>query len=257
MSLTTFSIFYYNFEADDDHRYLAFDEGSGELQASLELGSFTPTDMATNIQTAMNEVGSNSYVVTFNRDDRSFTIESTTGNFDLLVLTGTSGSSIFSVIGFTGADRTGDDEYTGGESGDFYEPQFILQDHIPTDNYQKLVSPAVNKSAEGMVEVIRFGTEKFLQLNIKYATNKVSDGRIIKYNPEGVEDLVRFMQFIMQKKEIEYMPNINSRSTFQKVLLEQTQDEPKGTGFKLRELYDKGLPNYFETGPLVFRLIEG
>lgn len=257
MSLTTFSSFYYNFEFDEDHQYISFDEGSGEINAQLDLGSFTPTDAAMNVQDAMNSVGTNTYVVTFNRDERSFTIESAPSvNFDLLVNSGSTGSGAFSVLGFTGPDRTGDDSYTGGPSGNEYKPQFILQDHVPTDNFQKMVYPAVNKSANGMIEVIRFGTEKFLQVNIKFITNKVSDGSVIKYNPDGVSDAQDFLQFIMQKKSIEFMADVSNRNIFQTLILESTPDVTGGTGYKLKEMYDRGLPNYFETGPLQFRLVE-
>lgn len=257
MSLTTFSTFYYNFSFDADTRYINFDEGSGELTAEVELGVFAPTDMALNIQTAMNEVGTLAYIVTFNRVNRSFTIASVSGTFDLLINSGSSfASSAFPAFGFTGADQTGLGTYTGATSGSEYLPQFILQDHIATEHYQKLVMPSINTSATGRVEVIRFGTEKFLQCNIKYITNKVSDGKIIRYNPNGVEDSLSFLQYLMFKYPLEYMPDELNRSTFQKVLLESSVEDSKGTGFKLRELYDKGLPNYFETGIIKFRLIE-
>lgn len=255
MSLTTFSAFYYNFEFDGDSQYFCIDEGSGELIAEVALGEYTPTDMALVIQEALNNVGTLGYTVAFNRADRSFTI-SATGNFDLLVSSGSVTQQSYPRFGFTGADRTGASSYTGSHSGNEYLPQFILQDHISTDNYQKLVSPSVNKSAAGDVEVIRFGVEKFLQCNIKFITNKISDGKVIRYNPTGVEDAQAFMQYITQKKPLEYMPNELSRNTYQKMVLESTELDNKGTGYKLKEMYDRGLPNFFETGPLVFRLVE-
>jgi hypothetical protein len=255
MSLDTFSIFYYGFEITDSSRYISFDEGGGELTATLTMGSYTPTDIATEAQTALNAAGALTYTVTFNRSTRTFTIAAT-GTFSLLVSSGTSGASAFSMFGFTGTDRTSAATYTGGVAGSEYRPQFILQDHISTDNFQKLVSPKVNKAANGSVEVVRFGTEKFLQVNLKYITNKESDGRVIKYNASGVSDAQYFMRWITLKKEVEFMPSISDRSTYQSFILESTPDDKDGTGYKLKELYDKGLPNFFETGPLVFRLIE-
>lgn len=257
MSLTTFSAIYYNFEFDEDHQYINFDEGSGEETAQVELGEFTATGMAIAIQTALNDAGTLTYIVTFNRADRSFTIEAN-GNFDLLVSSGSSGASAFSVFGFTGADRTGSDGYTGGVSGSEYIPQFVLQDHISTDNFQKLVSPSVNKSANGEVEVIRFGTEKFMQVNIKFITNLefASDGKWIRRNPTGVEDVQDLMRYLTQKKPFEFMPDELDRNTFQTFILETTPDSQNGTGYKLKELYDKNLPNFYETGVLLFRLIE-
>lgn len=255
MSLTTFSTFYYAFEFDEDTRYIDFNEGASDLQAEVVLGSYTPTEMALVIQEAMNAVGTLTYTVTFNRSSRSFTISST-ANFDLLVSSGASSNKAYPAMGFTGADRTGASTYTGGHAGSEYFPQFVLQDHISTDNLQSLVSPAVNKSASGRVEVVRFGTEKFLQCNIKYVTDLHIGGSSFKNNPNGVSDLRDFMQYITQKKPIEYMEDEGNRSVFQKLILESTTEERDGTGYLLKELYDKGLPNIFETGIMRFRLVE-
>lgn len=254
MSLSTFSVFYYGFEFDTDTQYIDFDEGSGALQAEVELGSFTPTEMALNIQEAMNSVGVLTYTVTFNRADRSFTIDST-ANFDLLVSSGVSANKAYPAFGFTGSDRTSASTYTGGFSGNEYLPQFVLQDHISTENLQKLVMPSINKSASGVVEVIRFGVEKFMQCNIKFATNLHIGGNHFKNNPSGVEDLQAFMQYITQKKPVEFMEDELTRSTYQKMLLESTVEERDGTGYLLKELYDKGLPDIYETGLLRFRLV--
>jgi hypothetical protein len=258
MSLTTFSTFYYNFEFTDNNRYLNFDEGSGELTADLQLGAVSATDAATVVQDALNIAGTFTYVVTFNRDSRSFTISSGDGNFDLLVSTGTTGSPAWSVIGFSGSDKTGAASYTGGVAGSEYVPQFVLQDHVSTDNFQALVEPSINKTSSGKVEVIRFGTEKFLQANIKYITNitGAQDNRVIRNNSSGVEDAQDFMQYAITKKPIEYMADIGSRSTFQTFILESTPESQNGTSYRLKELYGQGLPNFFETGPLTFRLIE-
>lgn len=255
MSLTTFSTFYYDYEFDENYMSINFDEGGSELTGTVELGSFTPTEMAVQIQTAMNDVGGQAYTVTFNRSDRTFTI-SATSNFTLRVSTGSSGNKAFSKFGFTGSNRTGANTYTGSPAGSEYLPQFILQDHIPTTNNQRLVSPAINKAASGKVEVIRFGVEKFMQCNIKYITNKISDGKIIRNNPTGVSDAQSFMQYLMTKKPVEFMPNELSRNTFETFILESTPDYQNGAGYKLKELYDIGLPEFFETGALVFRLIE-
>ncbi len=255
MSLTTFSIFYYDFEIDADNYQISFDEGGGELTADIEFGSYTPTELATEVKTAMDAAGTLVYTVTFNRSTRTYTISSTAA-FDLLISSGASAVKAFSKIGFTGVDQTGASTYSGSPAGDFYAPQFILQDHISTDNHQNLIKPSVNLTASGQVEVIRFGVEKFLSLNIKYITNLVMDGRVIKSNSTGIADAQRFLQFVTLKKRVEFMPNELSRNTFQTLILDSTEQQKDGTGYILKELYDKGLPNIFETGKLVWRLIE-
>lgn len=256
MSLDTFSIFYYGFDISDDERFISFNEGSGEIIAELDVGSYTATQLAVHVQDAMNAIGSNTYFVTFNRATRTYEIESNGPNFDLLVATGTSGQSAFPILGFTGSDRTGTNTYTGSEAGDFYEPQFVLQDHIAKENYQKLADAAINKTANGRIEVVKFGLEKFMQANIKYVTNRPSDGVVIKNNATGVEDLQRFMQFATQKKPFEYMADIDNRAVFDTLILESTTFDRNGTGYQLKELYDKGLPLIFETGVLTFRVVE-
>jgi hypothetical protein len=256
MSLATFSTFYYGFTVTDENKYISFAEGGPELIGEIEVGDWTASELQIKIKTALDIAGANVYTVSFDRATRLFTI-STTVNFSLLVASGTSGASIFGLIGFTGADRLMAGTYTGNAAaGDIYNPQFIIQDHISSDNFQKLVNPSINKTASGRVEVIRFGTEKFIQCNFKFITNEAQDGKVIKNNPTGVEDLQRFMQFLIQKKPVEFMKDSAVRSNFQKVLLESFPNASDGTGYQLRELYDRGLPNYFETGIFTFRVLE-
>jgi hypothetical protein len=257
MSLRTFSIFYYGHTITSDNFNLNFDEGGGELTAVLNIGEYSFTDFAAEIKRAMDAVGSLTYTVTANRVTQTITITSTAA-FDLLITTGTqAGTSAFGLMGFTGPDLSGLSTYTGNTiSGSAYEPQFILQDHIPTTSWQSTVDTSINKAADGNLEIVTFGTEKFLQCNIKYITDIPQDAVVIKSTSSGYANAVAFMQYITTRSPIEYMADINTRTTFQTVRLESTPDFSNGTGFKLKELYDKGLPGYFETGNLMFRLIE-
>jgi len=52
------------------------------------------------------------------------------------------------------------------------------------------------------------------------------------------------------------MANTADRSTFEKVILESTGESKDGVGFKIKEMYDQGLPGYYESGTLVFRVVE-
>ena len=78
----------------------------------------------------------------------------------------------------------------------------------------------------------------------------------IETDANGVSNLRSFMQFATQKNNFEFMPDRDNKAFFYKVLLESTEGNKDGTGYKLIELYDKGLPNYFESGKLVLRLRE-
>lgn len=259
MSLTTFSLFYFGHTVTASNDLIDFNEGGPELTATLNPGSYTLTDYVTEIKRAMDAVGALTYTVSVSRSTRFITISSTS-TFALLVATGThSGISAYPMIGFTGADRTGASTYTGNTaSGSSFSPQFILQDHVPTDNFQGSQDESVNISSTGQtVEVIKFGSKKFLEFTMKYSTDisQPSNGPI-RTSTTGVADLVTFMEYLITKAPIEYMPNESVPNTFQSVFLESTGESQMGTSFKLKERYDRGLPEYFDTSLLRFRLIE-
>ena len=257
MSLSTFSTFYYGHTVTVENPSIDFDEGGGELTATIAVGSYTATDYATAAQTAMNAVGGFTYTVTFDRATRFMTIATSGGNFTLLASTGSNvATGAWTLLGFASSDLSGAMTYTGDAvSGSVYEPQFKLQDHISTEDWRSASSATVNKTASGRVEVVKFGNEEFLQANIKYATNITQVGSVIQNNGTGLDDLRTFMQYLIEKRPIEFMPDIDTPATFEEVILESSAGFKDGTGYKLKELYGQGLAGYFETGPLVFRVI--
>lgn len=251
------SVFYYIESVTNENFYLDFDEGSGELSAEVNSGHYTQTELAEVIAEAMNSVGTQAYTVTFNRTDRSYTI-SAPGNFSLLITTGThAGVDVFSLIGFSGADLAGGDTYTGLTSGIEYKPQFKLQEYVDQDDLQKAVQASVNKSASGIIETVTFGIEKFFEFNIQFITNiDQGAGSVVETNLNGLLDARLFMRFIVSKRNIEFMPERSDRGVFYTISLESTEESGDGVGYRLKELYTKNLPFYFETGKLVFRLVE-
>lgn len=256
MSLRTFSAFYFGMQITKENNLINFDEGGGELDAELNIGGYTHTTILAEIARALNAAGGLTYTVTIDRDTRKITIAAGS-NFTLLTQTGSQvANSPWQMLGFSqAANHTGDDSYTGELGAGFeYLPQFILQDHIDVLHWVQAAEASVNKSARGDVEVVTFGNESFLQCNIKYATNITQDGTVVQTNGSGVSDLVFFMNYIIQKLPIEYIPDVDVTDTFEQVLLESTTDSQKGVGFRLKELYDIGLPGYFETGALKFRV---
>lgn len=258
MALSTFSCFYYGFEITSENNIINFNEGSGELSAELEVGSYTLTSILPIIETAMNAAGALTYTASVNRATRLITI-SAASNFSLLVSTGSQfANSPFGLLGFSGSDKTGSNTYTGGSAaGSIYEPQFRLQNYISPDKWTGAALATVNKSASGRVEVVKFGNESFMQCDIKYVTNSPqSDNFIIKSNASGVESLIDFMNYCITKGPLEFMPDISNRADYVTLLLESTPESKDGVAFKLNELYDKGLPGWFDTGTLKFRLIE-
>jgi hypothetical protein len=256
--ITTWSKFYYGYDVTADNNQLDFSEGGSELTAEIAVGSYTPTDFCTAVKTALDTAGALTYTVTFNRSTRKITIAAT-GTFQILKATGTHiGTSPFTLMGFTGAgDLTGTNTYTGASvSGDIYSPQFKLQDYISSDDYQQAVDATVNKTASGRVEVVKFGTESFIECNITFVTDRTVDGTVIRSNATGVADLRRFLQYLVTKGPCEFIPDEDTVSTYQKVMLESTPDSDKGTGYRIKELYDKGLSHVYQTGKLKFRVLE-
>jgi hypothetical protein len=259
MSLKTRSVFYYGLEITSDNLYLDFKEGAGsELSAELEVGSYTHSEIAAVIKTALEDAGALTYTVTLNRTTRIITIAAS-GAFTILGATGThTGSSCLSLLGYAASDTSSAVSHVASSAcGTAYTPQFILQDHVATDHSQRLAYANVNKSASGRVQVQRFGTEQFLQCSIKFITDipQTSAGPITS-NPTGVADAQAFMEWCIAKQPLEYMANSSAPDTYERVLLESTPQDQSGTAFELREAYDRGLPGYFETGVLRFRKLE-
>lgn len=256
MALHTFSKFFYDFVIDSDSETLPFDEGTGEVIAEITRGSYAPTVGLFNIASAMNNAGTQSYSITLDRATRLVTI-SATNPFDLLVATGSVANNAFAKLGFTGSDRTGSNIYTGNlPIARVYYPQFKLQDYMPSSINVKSIDPTVRKTADGRVEVVRFGTERFVEMSIKYATNKPMDGRVIKNNPTGLDDLVEFMEHVITKAPVEFMPDEDLPNTYEILLIEKTADDKSGMAYSLDEQYKRNLPDIYETGKLTFRLIE-
>lgn len=258
MSLRSYSSFYYGHTIDTTNYAIDFKEGAGpELQATVSPGSYSLEDFAQAVATALNTAGALNYTASVDRVSRKITFAAD-GVFSLLVATGSRlANTAFTLAGFTGADRTGAATYEGNAvSGFVYYPQFILQDHIPKEKNIKAIDPVVNKSAAGVTEVVRFGTERMVTCNIKYITDTtMPPSSPIVNNASGVEDAIDFIEYAVQKKPFEYMPDKDAPDTFDKVILESTPKSPQGTDYEMKELYDQQLPGFFETGKIVMRVL--
>lgn len=255
--LNAWSRIYYGFEVTESNQYLSFNEGGPELIASVRPGKYSLTQGLDALATAMSDVGSQVYSASVDRETRRVTI-SATGAFSLLITTGsTFASSIFPMLGFAGADVGPGMTFTGaGALGTSYHPQFKFQDWVSPDHFKRSVDSTVKKTAGGQVEVVTFGRERLIQLNIRYATDRPMDGRVIRNNPAGVQALVDLMDWLVMKAPVEIIPNEASPATFYTAIIEKTPDSPTGVDYKLRELYEKQLPEFFETGILQFVVVE-
>ena len=256
--IKTFSSFYFGFNITANNQFLNFSEGGPELTAKIRIDDYTLTEIASEIENQLNNIGALTYTVSVNRSTRVITI-SASGTFSLLTGTGSQdGSSIFDEIGFTqSVDLTGSSSYSGeSPAGDIYEPQFKLQSFVDPDTSQASVDAVVLEATDGSVETLSFGNAKFIEADIKFITNLPMDGLVIKNNPNGLSDSIRFLEFITKKRKFEFNPDANNPSSFFKVILESTPGFRDGTGFKLRELFAQNLPDFYETGILTMRVVE-
>jgi hypothetical protein len=254
--MKTWSVIYYGHTITSANYLLDFSEGFGELTAELRPGKYSFNDLGLEIKRALDEAGVFTYSVVINRATQSYTI-SATGTFSLLVTTGTHiGSSPFSLMGFTGADRTGASTYTGETSGSTYYPQFKLQNYVGSEDLRTSIDASINEAASGELEIVTYGLKKRVEFNLRFITNIPMDGVIVKNNPTGLEEARLLMQYLITKAPIEIMYDIADTNTFETLILDSNTEDSKGTAYRLRELYDRGLPDIFETGVMKFRVIE-
>jgi hypothetical protein len=252
--INTRSSFIYGYTVGNSSFSIDFNEGGSELQASLNIGSYTFGEFADEISRQMNLVGGQEYTVTIDRDTRLITI-SAPGNFTLLVTTGTrSGVSAFGIAGFT-SDKTGSNSYTSDViTGTEFRPQFKLQDYVDFEDNQSAQAASVSVTAGNQVQVVSFGTEKIAEMNIKYQTNQSGRSSNIERDPQGVENLRNFLIFATTKSRFEFFKDRDNKASFTKVILESTPSSRDGVGFKLNELFGGG-SDWFESGIIKLRQV--
>lgn len=257
MSISTRSAFFFGHIVDETNNRFDFDEGSGELNAIIDAGSFSLTDYLNTVLTAINAVAvAQTYSIVLDRVTRQPTI-SAPGNFSILIGTGTfKGTSAYTLLGYTGlVDLTGTNSYQADSgSGQEYLNQFVLAEYVAPDEFQDAAFGVVNKSTSGLIETVSFGIESFFEFNNKFITSiSQSSASVIQNNPTGKEDAVAWLQAIVKKGNFEFMPDVADRSIFFKVLLESMPSAKTGLGYKLRE--HKKCTGAFETGKMTLRVV--
>ena len=263
MSISTFSLFYYGIEITRANNKVDFKEGGSQLTATLRYGTYTMTEFATEIARAMNAAGATyTYSCSVNRTTRILSVTKTStpsfATWQFLFATGTNAFySPYALMGFTAADTSAATSQMGSVGvGSRYEPQFKLQNYVGPDFKKELINAVVNESSTGIYEVVSFGTKRIIELNSKYITDKTNDGTLIKNISGSVASAQAFMAFLMKKGKVEFMPDISDVNTFYNLICEKIPASQSGTGFLLKEHTDKGLPGWYETGVLSFRVIE-
>lgn len=257
-ALKTHSQFFYGQTVTADNCFIDFTESAVAKTAEIAIGSYTLTDYLTAVALAMNNVLTATASVSINRTTGIVTLTFSSA-VTLLGLSGpNSGQSALSLLGITATDYSAVTSVVGASrAGSMWRPQFPAQDYIPSSLSVRAASASVSKSASGRVSVQSFGQEKFIKANFQYITNIPQEpGFVCETDSQGVESATAFLEYAITKAPMEFMADRNDPATFESVLLESTPFDPNGVGFELKEYYDKGLPYYFETGRLTFRVIE-
>ena len=105
-----------SFYISNDNKYLDFDEGGGELTATLTTGKYSADELAAEIETQLEAAGAHSYTVTYSHSTYKFTITDDTGTVTLLSYSGSNAANaIFDDIGF---DTTGDHSTAASHEAD-------------------------------------------------------------------------------------------------------------------------------------------
>jgi hypothetical protein len=253
----TKSKFYYGINIDNTNFSLDFEEslGGGVLSATLKIGAYALSTFLTEVARALTEASDNglTYEVTVDRTTRFYTI-STSSNFDIITNGPTASISGWSMCGFT-VDVSGLNSHESDSPvGKSYSPQIELQNYIDFEDYQDKASASISVAASGLTEVVSFGQNKFMECNISLITD-IDQGKngLIESNPNGVADLRDFMIDATNKGLIEFIPDRDNADIYNLCILDKTRQSRQGVGFRMYELYGKGLAGYYETKKLTFR----
>lgn len=261
MAIFTKSAFRYGWIITDNNNYIDINEGSGEVNIELNVGSYTPATLVNELSAKLNTFLANDYTVSFDRDTRIFTItEAGANNFDLPFATGTNFTrSAASVIGFNAFDLSGQSSYTGSNTtGSEFRPQFKLQGYVPFEDYVEANYSTVTESASGVVQVVKYGDRQFMECNIKYIVDKdildCSNANPIEGDANALANARSFFDYATTKGDIEFIPDRDNVNEFETVILESTRISRDGTGYKLQPM--RQFYGYRETGALKFRKVQ-
>lgn len=254
MALTARSTILYGYQITDLNSSIDFKAAVTDTSArlaTLEHGYYSLTSLMTEIVRALSALDNvNTYTVTANRTiaggtQNRITISSSGSFFELLFATGPRvASSVASLIGFIPTDRTGASSYLGNTStGIQFTTTMPGYTYLGPDYFQKVFG-SVNVSASGQKEAIVFNIQNFVQVEFKYEKKLQAE-----------TNWIPFLQWAIQQKPYEFVPDITSPSLFYEVTLEKSSADGKGLAFTMNEMLPN-FPNVYTTGQLVMRKVQ-
>lgn len=255
-TLRTRSCFFYGTSVTTLNRSIDFDEGAGEIQATLDVGDYSFTEYITAFVLAMNIAGNQVYTATIDRDTGTWTL-SAPNPFSIKGLTGSrAATSAWPMAGFGALDHTGDDSYEApNRVGEIYELQYPASDYLAAEDNIHKEQATYNFTASGVSQIISFDDSSRIRMNIILITNKLN----LKNDPffsnaSGVQDARDFMTYAVTKSRMEFMPDTDNKAVFHTCLLESTREDRSGLLFELKNM---GAADFYETGVLTFRKVGG
>jgi hypothetical protein len=256
--INTYSLFFYGKTITSENRSFVFSEGSGsDISVSIASGNYSITALTNAMSRALNNSSPNAliYSVAFNRTTFK-TVISANGAFS--IKNATLQSPLLTEIGFDDSDFLGVTSATSqGASVTAFEPQFLLQDYVSPERNAAMVSASELVSASGKTQIVRFGIKREVKFDIRWANDyQQGSDSWIKYNPNGIKNLNDFLLHCVEKNIVEFMPDIDTRSTYYRMILVSTEASGDGTAYSLKERFDLNASNYYDSGALTFRLVE-
>lgn len=255
MALTSRSSFLYGYQITENNRSIDFKASITDLTprlATLNLGFYSLTSLMTEITRSLKALDSvNTYTVTADRTiaggtQNRITIYSSGTYFQLLFSSGPrAASSVATLLGFVPVDKTGFVTYSGNTStGIQFSTKMPGYKYLGPEYNQKVFGN-VNVSASGNKEAIVFNVQKFITVEYQYEPKALIEAYWIS-----------FLQWAIQQKRFEFIPEVTSPSVFYEVTMEKTGADGKALAFMLMEMLPQ-FPNLYKTGTLTMRKVQG
>jgi hypothetical protein len=258
-----YSAFIFGHYVTEERQYLNFIEpskGNTELTAQLSIRSYDFVSFTKEIARAMTEVGELEYTVSIDRATRKITVTATE-SFNLLTENGIQlESSPFDLMGFTtGGPRIAALAHESELAcGSIYYPQAPLWKYSGFEDDFGASDGVSAKAASGRTSIVSFGSSNIMSCTISCITDREQgyNGNI-RNNQNGYNDAKTFIQYIIQKRAIEFIEDIKFPENFIKCRLEKTGSSKDG----IRAKFDIGangkkINGYKEIKGLVFENLE-
>jgi len=185
---------------NEDNQIINFEETSGtELTATLTVGSYTASDLASEIKTQLDSAGASTYTVSYNAINEKFTLLSDGGG----------GGGIFSILGATGTDTYRNAHDLLGLDNKDYTLALTYSGIYIKDGICRLFESLNVHGAEGQYKIAGISE---LKMSNDYPINNITEGipehfAQVKESSDG-RLVVRFDKYPknLTRVEVDYIP---------------------------------------------------